>query len=126
MAGIHALIIEDDKSSIEVLGQMLKEAKATHKAINRPLDLKREDMEAVDVVFLDLEMPNMNGYQVYEMLRNQFGVKVPIVTYTANANEKSVVRQKGFNGILTKPLDGSCFAGQLRRILAGEAVWDEC
>lgn len=124
--GIHALIIENDLDSIEVLAHMLRREDVSYTAVSRPTDLSPSDVDAVNVVFLDLDLPGMNGYQVYDVLRHQYHLDVPIVAYTVNTNEKSTTRSLGFNGMLAKPLDPGCFSDQLRRLLNGEALWDEC
>ncbi|HEX2618780.1 MAG TPA: response regulator, partial [Phototrophicaceae bacterium] len=80
-------------------------------------------LKLVDVVFLDLEMPGLDGYQVKEMLRSSLG-DTPIVAYTVHVSEINEVRNLGFNGFLGKPLDNARFPGQLARILRGEAVWE--
>lgn len=126
MSGIHALIIEDHSDSIDVLGQLLATQGASYTGISDPTSLNPDDLEAVNVVFLDLDMPGMNGYEVYDLLRGQYGLTVPIVAYTVNTNEKATTRSMGFNGMFAKPLDATCFPDQLKRLLAGEAIWDDC
>lgn len=125
MSPIHALIIEDHRDSIDVLGHLLRQEGATFVAVSRPVDLRPTDLEAVNVVFLDLEMPGLDGYQMLDKLRNEYGVRVPIVAYTGNTNERSTARSLGFNGMLGKPLDDVAFHQQFARILNGESVWDE-
>ncbi len=126
MSGTHALIIEDNQDSIEILAHLLSLQGVTYKGVNRPSKLKAADLIGVSVIFLDLDMPGMNGYEVFNLLRNVHGVDVPIIAYTVNTNEKATTRSVGFDGMIAKPLDSSCFGDQLRRILAGEAVWDDC
>ena len=77
----------------------------------------------MDVVFLDLEMPGLDGYTVKDQLRAALG-KTPIVAYTVHVSEINTVRALGFDGFLGKPLDNKRFPEQLARILSGEAVWD--
>ncbi len=126
MSQHHALIIEDNPDSIHILARLLNNAGVTHAAISQPETLTEADLEGVTVVFLDLDMPGVNGYQVFGVLRSFQGFQVPIVAYTVNTNERAATRAMGFNGMIAKPLDASCFADQLRRILAGDAVWDDC
>ncbi len=79
-------------------------------------------LEPVSVVFLDLEMPGVDGYSVKDYLREQLP-GVPIIAYTVHVSEINVVQQLGFDGFLGKPLDSSRFPDQLARILRGESVW---
>ncbi len=58
-----------------------------------------------DIIFMDIEMPNMDGYAATEKLR-KLGYKVPIVALTAHAmpNQIEKCRQIGFDAHLSKPL----------------------
>lgn len=120
----HALIIDDDRDSITVLAQLLEHEGASYTAVSSPGGLIAADAQGAHIVFLDLDMPGMNGYEVFERLRGEFGVQAPIVAYTVNTNERATTRQAGFNGMFAKPLDAACFSENVQRILSGEFVWD--
>ncbi|GAB4521865.1 MAG: response regulator [Anaerolineae bacterium] len=126
MVGMHALIIEDNLDSIDILGRLLTKAGVTSAAVSQPTQLQEVHLANVDVVFLDLDMPGMDGYDVYDLLRNEYGMTVPIIAYTVHTNEKATARRMGFNGMVAKPVDPVCFRDQLQRILQGESMWDDC
>lgn len=121
----HALVIDDNSQNVKVLVQLLSKqgVSATEISDPRKLATMLPSLENVDVVFLDLEMPGLDGYQAKDMLRAHFG-NTPIVAYTVHISEINVVRQLGFDGFLGKPLDNTKFPDQLARILNGEAVWE--
>jgi two-component system cell cycle response regulator DivK len=125
MQQVQALIIDDNAQNLKVLAQML--AKQNIRSIEiadpRTLLARLPSLENIDVIFLDLEMPNLNGYNTKDLLRSHFG-SVPIIAYTVHISEISVVRDAGFDGFLGKPLDKARFPDQLARILRGEPVWD--
>ncbi|MFA8436647.1 MAG: response regulator [Marinifilaceae bacterium] len=58
-----------------------------------------------DLILMDLQMPEMDGYQATEVLRNQMQCTLPVVALTANAQreEKDCCLEKGFNDFITKP-----------------------
>ncbi|MFW6328622.1 MAG: response regulator, partial [Alkalispirochaetaceae bacterium] len=58
----------------------------------------------VDLVFMDVQMPEMNGYEASRKLREE-GYKLPIVAVTANAvkGERERCLASGMNDFLTKP-----------------------
>jgi len=125
MSMAHALVVDDNPQNVKVLTQMLSKQGVTSDEFGNPAKLS-DNLPAlgqVDVVFLDLEMPGLDGYVVKEMLRQHLG-DVPIIAYTVHVSEINVVRRLGFNGFLSKPLSSERFPGQLACILKGEAVWD--
>ncbi|MBL8161993.1 MAG: response regulator [Anaerolineae bacterium] len=120
-----ALVVDDNVQNLRVLVQLLARqgVQSTEVADPRKLVGAEGSVAAVDVVFLDLEMPGMNGYQVKELLKPHLG-DVPIIAYTVHANEINAVREAGFDGLLGKPLDKSRFPEQLARIMRRESVWE--
>lgn len=126
MSVAHALIVENDRDSIEVLKQVLRMEGVECTCYSSGDDIDPAVLESVNVVFLDLDLPGMNGYDIYDILRNEYNLGVPIVAYTVNTNEKATTRSMGFNGMIAKPLDASCFHNHLQQILAGRSVWEDC
>jgi two-component system, cell cycle response regulator DivK len=126
MTELHALIIDDNANSMQVLGELLTvEGIQTDLLLNPvQLDMILTSLPKIDVVFLDLEMPEMNGYAVFERLRVHPDFQdTPIVAYSVHTNELSTARQMGFHSFLGKPLDADRFSDQLAQILRGERVW---
>lgn len=78
------------------------------------VDLASNGIEAItmikagdyDVVLLDIQMPEMDGYDAITVLRS-IGYKKPVIALTAHAMIEERVRTSaaGFNGHLTKPVD---------------------
>jgi two-component system cell cycle response regulator DivK len=126
MENIHALIIDDDADNVEVLSELLQDENVTCTATQDPRNLETAlaQMERVDVIFLDLEMPGIDGYEMLQILKNDLDVSAPVVAYTVHLSEAVAARRMGFDSFLGKPLDGSRFSDQLRRILDGETVWE--
>ncbi len=123
---LHALIIDDDADNVEILAELLSDENVDCTAIQNPQLVQEalEGLEQLDVIFLDLEMPGLNGYELLEILKNDLELSVPIVAYTVHLSETVTARKMGFDCFLGKPLDGSRFPDQLRRILDGESVWE--
>lgn len=82
-----------------------------------------DSIEPFDVVFLDLEMPNVDSYQMFEIL-HKYGFNKPIIACTVHTNEMETARDLGFNGFVSKPLDPLRFTDQISSILSGQPVWD--
>ena len=118
-------MVDDNTQNLRVLTQLLTKQGVSCTGVHDPRNLYDlvPEMERVDVVFLDLEMPDLDGYTVKEMLRSHLG-DTPIIAYTVHVSEINLVRQSGFDGFLGKPLDTTRFPGQLARIFSGEPVWE--
>lgn len=126
MSKPHALIIDDDAQNIEVLGRLLAANGVTHTAVQdtRQLESVIEHLTHVDIVFLDIEMPNHNGYEILEALKGNFSNQFPVVACTVHTNEINTAREMGFDSFIGKPLDPQLFSSQLSKILLGKPVWD--
>ena len=70
-----------------------------------------------DIVFMDIQMPNMNGYEAAAAIRaidRDYTKNVPIIAMTANAFEDDIkmAKQSGMNEHIAKPID----FGELGRV----------
>lgn len=127
MASIHALVLDDNPNNLGILAELLTLEGASVTTVQNPLKLgpALDSLEQLDVIFLDLEMPGMDGYEVLEQLKaNPQWEGVPVVAYTVHISEINVARRLGFHSFLGKPLDADLFPEQLARILQGERVWE--
>ncbi|MDQ7027528.1 MAG: response regulator [Anaerolineae bacterium] len=123
---IHALVIDDDSFNLEVLGRLLASEGATYTTVQDPTHIAAtlDNINQVDVVFLDLEMPKIDGYKAFELLRSKLGASVPIIACTVHTAEIENAREQGFTGFLAKPLDRDRFTEQFSRIKNNQPVWD--
>lgn len=71
-----------------------------------------------DLVFLDLLMPEMNGFQVLEAVR-QRGIEIPIIVLSALSQRDSVVKavQYGVKSYLIKPLEPEAIRKKAAEVL---------
>jgi CheY-like chemotaxis protein len=120
-----ALIIDDNQQNLKVLAQLLAKQGVSCTEVSNPNTLSSvlPSLGEVNVVFLDLEMPGLDGFSVKDFLRTELS-GVPIIAYTVHVSEMNVAQQMGFDGFIGKPISSVRFPDQLARILRGEAVWD--
>lgn len=126
MAHNHALIIDDQPSNIDVLAMLLEQEGIGHTDVTsaQQVSYAIDQAPQINVVFLDLEMPNGDYYQLFKTLKADARLSgVPIIAYTVHTSEIDQARQVGFDGFLGKPLKTTEFPDQIRRILSGEEVW---
>ncbi|MBC8171489.1 MAG: response regulator [Anaerolineae bacterium] len=123
----HALIIDDNAGNVKVLGGLLSLEGISYTQVreSRLLPEVLQELTGVDVVFLDLEMPDLNGYEVLKLIQAQPAFQnVPVVAHTVHINEIAVARDLGFHSFISKPVKAERFPDQLARILRGEHVWE--
>jgi CheY-like chemotaxis protein len=123
----QAVIIDDNPKNVNVLARLLSNEGLSSVQITNPANLAvaLKHAENIKVIFVDLEMPGTNGYQILNQLKADVRFQsVPVLAYTVHVSEINVAHERGFDGFLGKPLDADNFPGQLARILSGEAVWE--
>lgn len=127
MSQSQALIIDDNSKNLNILARMLSVEGFSSIQVSNPtkLDAALKETSDIRVVFLDLEMPGLDGYEVLNKLKADPKFQsVPVVAYTVHVSEIQAAHQNGFDGFIGKPLDSDKFPDQLRRILNGEPVWE--
>jgi CheY-like chemotaxis protein len=127
LSSLHALIIDDNIKNLNVLSRLLSKEGVVSTKVQDPclLDSVLQDITDVRVIFLDLELPGLDGYQILDKLKADARFQaVPVVAYTVHLGEIMTAYDRGFQGFLGKPLDVDKFPHQLNRILHGEPVWE--
>jgi CheY-like chemotaxis protein len=121
------LIIDDNTLNRDVLTVLLREQGIGYVSLASSIPLldTLDQMDQLDAVFLDLEMPGMNGYETLALLKaHPISMNVPVVAYTVHVNQIHEAKRAGFSGFLSKPIDSKRFMEFLQRILDGQAVWE--
>ena len=86
------------------------------------------DTEKPDLVILDIMMPEVDGWQVLESLKdNEVTSEIPVVLLTAKADEASQLKgwEKGAADYLTKPFSPDALSRYVDRVLSGANSADE-
>ncbi|MGN9056944.1 response regulator [Bariatricus sp. HCP28S3_A7] len=124
--GIHALLVEDNELNREIALYMLQEMKfRTDTAENgaRAVEKVKASLEdPYDIIFMDVQMPVMNGYEATRAIRNLENhslAEVPVVAMTANAFEedKRNAAAAGMNGHIAKPVEIQKLVEAVRQVL---------
>ena len=122
-AALHTLLyIEDNPSNLKLVSQILSRRPHLHllTAHTPALGLDLAAVHRPELILLDINMPDMDGYEVLALLRAQEWARdLPIVAITANAMPGDIQRgqEAGFTDYLTKPLDVSRFLEVIDRAL---------
>lgn len=106
--GIKILLVEDNAINIKFIQSLFADHHLTADlAMNGIQALQKIKQNTYDVVLMDIEMPELNGYETTRIIRNDFKNKVPIIAMTAHAmsGEREKCLQLGMNDYLSKPID---------------------
>ena len=105
---LRILITDDNMDAAHSLAALLEiYGHETRVAYDGPQALKAISENPPDVVFLDLGMPGMTGYEVARQIRNSDALKgVVLVALTGwgAESDRTRTRESGFDGHLTKPV----------------------
>jgi PAS domain S-box-containing protein len=104
----NILIVDDQEVNILLLGQILSEAGYTGvTSTMNPMEvcaLHRKN--CYDLILLDLQMPEMDGFQVIEGLKtNEADAYLPVLVITAQPGHKLHALQVGAKDFICKPFD---------------------
>ena len=68
--------------------------------------IKEAAKEEFDIIFMDIQMPGINGYEATQILREK-GYSKPIIACTAGSqdNERKLCESMGLNDIIKKPFN---------------------
>ncbi len=104
---LKILVAEDDEASFLVLSIILKQinCEVIHAQSGKEtLNMSYQNPD-LDIIFMDIKMPEMNGYEVTEHIR-EFNSNVYIIAQTSYAlkGDSQKAFQAGINDYLTKPI----------------------
>lgn len=88
--------------------------------------LKLLDKKWVDLLFLDLNMPVMDGFQVLRALSRDEGLRgMPVIVVSADSNKErlSKARAEGVTAFVSKPFTPERFKSAVVKALGEEAHW---
>ena len=110
VAAITALYLEDNTASRKLMQRMLNKYGNIQLmcAATPSVGLQLAQTHRPDIIFLDINLPEMDGYEVLTHLRRfSWARRTPIVAVTSNAMAADITRgeKAGFCAYLTKPVD---------------------
>ena len=125
------LLIEDNEDTRFIVSELVYDAGLTscdevesYQALVDFLSTYPDYQPAI--VLVDLQLPDADGYQVLDFLRNHTYLgQMQIIAFTAHVFESDLrrIREAGFDGFIGKPIEEHAFIQTIQRLLDGENVW---
>lgn len=125
LQGVRVLLAEDNVINQNVLREILALAGVT-------LDIARDGHEAVemamagkyDIIFMDIQLPNLDGFGATRALRQSDRDMPPIVAMTAHAmkGDREKCLEAGMDDYITKPIDRERLFRVMQHWLSGEGA----
>jgi two-component system, cell cycle response regulator DivK len=119
-----ALLVEDNENNRYLATLLLEHGgfRIIH-AVNGREGLDAASREKPDIIILDIQMPEMDGYETAVRLKADAELAaIPIVGVSsyAMAGDREKAMKIGFAGYIEKPINPETFVGEIRRFLKTE------
>lgn len=105
------LVVDDDVDILFTVGEIIKNMELkTVFAKNGKEALAILSKENIDLILLDIMMPELDGFETLKNIRNNERTKnIYVIALTAYAmlDDKQIIEQSGFDDVITKPVDAN-------------------
>jgi len=125
----HILIVDDEKFNIEIVAAYLKEEKYKLSfALNAQGALKTVSKLKIDLILLDISMPEVDGFKVCAMLKSESKTKdIPIIFLTAHNDIEYIQKAFEVGGVdyINKPFNSVELLARVKTHLQNKTYLEE-
>lgn len=127
LTGVQVLLVEDNIVNQKVAKGVLNKQGVEVTVANNgqeAIDTMMERGEDFQLILMDIEMPQVDGYQATRFIRNQLKSDIPIIAMTAHAMEstKLLCIEAGMNDHVHKPIAPKVLYNTMRKFLPTNAT----
>jgi len=120
MASLSLLIVEDDIASLELMTEVFTSLKTeVHPVSDGQRAAALVNRQKFDGVFMDLQMPDMNGFELaHQIRRSAWNKSTPIVVVTGSGDRQTMQQAfaTGATFFLQKPVDRQKLSSLFRKV----------
>lgn len=100
------LVVDDEPTNLNVISKLFETQYNVKVAINGKKALVVLEKFTIDLVLLDIQMPEMDGFEVLRRIREKY-THLPVIFLTSQSNEASIVKgfEYGGNDYISKPFN---------------------
>jgi signal transduction histidine kinase/CheY-like chemotaxis protein len=123
---LRVLLVDDSDVNLEVISEMLRRlGHEVSVAVDGELALASMTSQRFDLVFMDVQLPGMDGLETTRRYRDGGG-KTPIVALTAHTSSRDRDRclAAGMQAVLTKPVDTGRLAKAIEAVTHRDSIAD--
>ncbi len=122
LKGAETVLLVDDEDMIVEVGQEIIENLGYEvlisKSGNEAIEIYKKNYDRIDMVILDMIMPEMGGGETYDKLKEiNPGIKVLLSSGYSIDGEATKILERGCNGFIQKPFYMADFSKNIREIL---------
>lgn len=119
------LLVDDEESLRELASICLEDLGGWEVVVaeSGQAALLKAESYSLDAILLDISMPEMDGFQCYEKLKeNPQTRSIPIILLTAKVlpDDRARFAQMDIRGVIPKPFDPKCICAQIAAFLGWE------
>lgn len=117
-SSFNVLLVDDDRTTLRIIGGALREIAATVVTCNDPQDALEEQLEAFDIVISDFYMPTIRGDVFLQEIKQRVP-ELPVMFLTANesASLAAELMRKGGDDYVQKPVDPADFSFRVKKLI---------
>ncbi|MCW3075903.1 MAG: histidine kinase [Bacteroidetes bacterium] len=122
---IKVLIVEDNVLNQKMASFLLKGLGFNNDVcVNGKVALDKIKTTNYDVVLMDVQMPEMDGYEATRQIRNELKLHMPIIATIGNTSEEEIKKclANGMTDVISKPLKGDELYAMINKHLFPENV----
>lgn len=119
LSGYKILVAEDNPLNQKIAVFMLsKQGASVTTVLNGQEAVNELEKQHYDMVLMDLQMPEMDGFEATEYIRKTLKSKIPIVALSASSYDDEIKKcyYMGMNACITKPIDAEKLYDIIRKI----------
>lgn len=122
---IKVLVVEDIALNRLLIKTLLDDFGFEHDiAVNGKIAIEKLKENSYDIILMDLQMPEMNGFEATDYIRNRMNSTIPIIALTADVTTVDLTKCKavGMNDYIAKPVDEKLLYNKIIELVKKSAM----
>jgi len=135
LSGKKALIVDDNLNNLNILAHFIEKAEMRVKKLKKghlvlsTLQERIDKDDPFDICILDIQMPDVTGYQIAKQVRDHPDPRIsnlPLLACSSSISMRTkIYRESGFDGFLPKPIQRHKLLAMIKRLLGEEPESNE-